>query len=481
MMPTTVPTAEQSLRTPGQQRSGWALWIAFAALFLFDVVRRVGCLGTGPQLSGYDDIDYWLKAGYLVHGDWQEWNSAVITRTPGYLALIALFRWLFGAHGLLALFAVQHLLGIATSLMAAATTYAITRNRWGALLTYALSTTALGLCLYGNKIMTEVPFTFLLVLEFALLVWGYRRGDLRILAACGLAAGCCTLVRPVAELLIVPQVCCLLLFTGWPVRRRIGTATVISVACLATVGPWCVRNALAYHTRPFLTHLLGRAIWIVCFVPGYGPYEPTLDPEAEQRVEAIIQHDGIHHPFHYTQLLCEQLMAKGYNECDADQLMADACKERIRQSPGPYLAGCLKRLGGYFWNGAYFAVHNSPDQALAQLNADTLPSWRWPVAAEAFESLSRWVYRPRLRSWGDRLYLVSFFVLSLLALGKPESRWIVLIVATVLYFAVVTVAVNEPEYRYRMVTEPLMDCGIGVGVSLLLMPDKKRFVYQPEA
>ena len=169
-----------------------------------------------------------------------------LNRTPGYPALVAGLYALFGER--------LAVLGVASALLSTATIGLLfllarklggERAAWGAALLLALEP---GSFRYGLVALTEVPFTFLLLVGTLLLLRAgepTRRGVLLALAG-GIALACATLVRPLLYYFLPALV--LLLPVVMP-RWRSGRMLAAFLApVLLLVGGWQLRNQLRAGT-----------------------------------------------------------------------------------------------------------------------------------------------------------------------------------------------------------------------------------------
>jgi 4-amino-4-deoxy-L-arabinose transferase-like glycosyltransferase len=104
-----------------------------------------------------------------------------------------------------------------------------------------------------GALMSEGLYTLLFaaILYVALLFWDRR--DLRLGALLGVLIGLTALTRSEA-LALLPLL-------AWPLalalegrRRRIALVAVSSVACLAVLAPWVIRNTSAFHTPTFISN-----------------------------------------------------------------------------------------------------------------------------------------------------------------------------------------------------------------------------------
>ncbi|MDO8941697.1 MAG: hypothetical protein Q7U75_00860, partial [Desulfobacterales bacterium] len=146
----------------------------------------------------------------------------------------------------------------------------------------------------------------------------------------------------------------------------------------------------------------------------------------------------------------------GQSDAAADALMLQASHDGILASPGRFAArGLVRQID--FWRSVY-----SPDQALYA--AETVPGAEPPAGQSAWENGSAIALRGKLLSAapsGTLLFVELTSLLALLGLSgllilPGSQRTGLVLLALVASLAVLTAALELPNYRYRMVLEPLL-------------------------
>ena len=237
--------------------------------WLYDVeVKRAGYLP--PQWladSGYppDAQEYWMLGDALAHrgeflldsGDVERlgtnpgWKLRVVPepqpevfRTPGYPALIAAAKGIFGPARMVspfpAILALQVLLGAGTAIWVYAIARKLASHRVGLLAMAAQAITPVSVAHVG-WILSEVSYTFIFTAAVWLLVGHLRKGGWWRLILAGLVMGGACYFRPTGVAISLVVAAMLLIVGGkrrW--RRGLSFATVVG-ACLA---PWFVRNGV---------------------------------------------------------------------------------------------------------------------------------------------------------------------------------------------------------------------------------------------
>jgi len=228
------------------------------------VVRIVGCcwwqfrLPEGVAFGFPDSESYWSLASRVAAGEPFEFgpDRARVFRTPGYPVLLAV------------LFQVRpqppvmwaRLLGAA---LGAASVGGVIWIGWrlfdarAALLAGLAAAVYPGAVAVSALVLTETPFTALMLLQLALWIEALRgesRGRrLACATAAGVVAGVATLVRP-SWLLFTPLAVVLSIGCGGERKRHLAMGAAMVAALLVTMTPWWIRNG-RLTGRPVLTTL----------------------------------------------------------------------------------------------------------------------------------------------------------------------------------------------------------------------------------
>jgi len=232
-----------------------ALWTALA----FAV--RVGAgvcwqshLPGGVRFGFGDSESYWNLAEAIVQGAPYAYRpaQALVFRTPGYpLLLAALFR-LWGPSMVAARVA-----SAASGALAVGGLYWLGQrlfDRPAARLAAAAAALYPGHVLLGAVILSEAPFSAVMLLEIACWLDAWRaespRRAIGLYLATGVAAGVATLIRP-SWLLFTPLALAVGVVFGRPHRRHLMAAPIVLAACGLVMLPWWIRNArLTGHFVP---------------------------------------------------------------------------------------------------------------------------------------------------------------------------------------------------------------------------------------
>jgi hypothetical protein len=354
-----------------------------------------------------DSFTYLEPARNLIRGlGFINANGLIETlRTPGYPLLLAGF-----GLRIVPVIVFQHLLNVA---LAVALYLFVTRRLGdrvvaiGAAILFAIDTPTLH---YANKILTETLFTALLFIVFALVVYA------RKLPLAGVLTGVLVLIRPVAIAYFVVVALCLL------VRRvRLRTIAIYVALALALPVGWSLRNL--HHTGVFTISSISGINLLTYRAAGALAIEDDGDFDADLADEmqglADSADDEIQTRLHIpdAEELPDAVRGKYYSEIGWRVL---------RQHPR---GAALLTLRGLLVN-----VFDS----------------RW----EGLEIVSRFptdVVRRSLDAYTAALFV--FAVIGATALWKRDRDLATMIIATVIYFLLIS-AGGEAESRFRVPVIP---------------------------
>lgn len=208
----------------------------------------------------WDEKDYnALATNLATSGEYKLTPDGILlsTRPPLYPALLAATYKLFGLES----FGVVRLLQAALSLVTVVLVFGICCKvcdkrtaKWAAgLLCFYPS-----LLIYNNLILTEVLFTFLLVLTCYLIVVSLQRNSLLLVGLAGITLGLAALTRSVVWM--APPFLAGFLLITWPgvwSRRLLASASLV-VLFAVTIAPWSVRNTRLQQTFVGIDVMGGR-------------------------------------------------------------------------------------------------------------------------------------------------------------------------------------------------------------------------------
>lgn len=344
----TLPQA----RTPARARAIFA-WFPHAAplgfVLLAGLAVRVALASSGPVLLMGDSETYLGPAIDLERGAGFE---LALKRTPGYPLLLAA---VLGAAGedLFAVTAVQHALGLLTATVAYLLASAL-GGRAAGLLAGLATALAGSLLLYERSVMTETLFASLLTASVAALVAAARRPGWVWPVVAGLAIGAATLVRPVAQALLLLAPVALLLSPAGGWRRVLLGTVLVAFGYGLVLAPWTIRGTLSsdgVSVGALGQTLVGRTArhdrrdpatdsGFVFFDPARDADDPDQARLAARKVLQEAANNGSSGRAVHTRLRRDL----GLSEQETDRLMRDLALEAIARRPGYYVSGTVQRF-----------------------------------------------------------------------------------------------------------------------------------------
>lgn len=261
--------------------------VVLGAILAVALVLRVAWVLYAARLPGgglHDPNFYYLYGEQLARGNGYRLldHGATAYYPPGYPFSLVPFFWL-AIHTPLhelrnVVVGVVATTNIVWSLVTIALAFLIARRVAGRSLAGYVAAAALAL--WPNLIfhtavaLTETLFLMLLLIVVWLVVsapWGGGRWETWRVLAIGVVLGAATLVRPVT-IPLFPALLVVLLVArvGW--RRAIGTTALVTVAAMAVLAPWVIRNAVVMHQVTLSTNT-GDNLCMSRRVGGSGSFE----------------------------------------------------------------------------------------------------------------------------------------------------------------------------------------------------------------
>lgn len=208
----------------------------------------------------WDEKDYNALATNLVtSGEYKLTPDGILlsARPPLYPALLAVTYEVFGLESFGAVRLFQAILSLATVVVLYGMCCRVCDTRtakWAAgLLCFYPS-----LLIYNNLILTEVLFTFLLVLTCYLIIISLQCDSVLTIGLAGIALGLAAMTRSVVWM--APPLLAAFLLVTWPGdwRRRLLASVSLVVLFAVTIAPWSVRNTRLQQTFVGIDVMGGR-------------------------------------------------------------------------------------------------------------------------------------------------------------------------------------------------------------------------------
>jgi hypothetical protein len=420
-------------------------------LILGALLVRLAFFSSAPPLLNPDSAGYYAPARNLVFGDGFDLG---LRRTPTYPLFIAGVVTFVG-EDLQALVTVQHAI---FGPLLVTLTYLLGRlltSRIAAAIAAGVVGISGPLLLYEHYVMTEIPFSILLLGVLSAAVIAVRRSSIGWAAVAGLLFGALILCRPSGQIL-VPILAGMLLLMPGPWTRRVQAVLVLAICTALVVVPW-----MAYNWRTqgvFAVAGSGRFLLARTLKMDPGGFTFDLPPgvvEDGRRAAArrIVQQEAAKtRPGSVAQRFRDELEL---SDAEAYPLMQSFAIEAIRNRPVYFATSTIEA----FWEimvgepidvrreGVPVADADFERRARAALRKPVYPL----VAPRAQAILS--IYDPP--RFGV-LVPILFAVGTVICAFRRELRWLLLPALVTLALVGGSAGLVGGELRYRIPQDPLI-------------------------
>jgi len=421
------------------------------------------CVADLPPRWG-DAEFYWRLGAQVAAGDVWMTRDPVAFRTPGYPWLLGALQAAFGDAAARIAVTLQYFTVGCTTLVTGWWTWRLSGRPWLAVVALSICAISAARAGYASVMLTETLFTLALAIAVYLMTLPRGFDDPRVVLAFSLCWFAAWLLRPAAAALApawIAAVACHVAARNESSRWKAAVAPLLITAGmgLLVLGPWVARNAWLFG-RPKLTIFLGRELWGATFKAGAMAPPPLPDSAEGRRVAKLVEAPE---ELGNNWIVSHALTSSGLSDVEADDLMRQVAWQAIRAHP----VRCAAR-GGWravdFWRAVY-----SRSQAFGEELVEL-----GDPAADDSRSFCRRVRDGWLsQTWESRLLTTE--LASLAALVGVLGLWLnprtwragFILAATAAGFALVTATVEHPNYRYRMVLEPMLLVGGTVGWQVL--------------
>ena len=442
-------------------------WIVAAALLLLEIGKLALLESAGPAPLRDDAAIYWGLGTQVAQGDVWMTENPIGYRTPGYPWLLGALQAVCGDSSWRVVSVLQYAAVALTTGLTGWWVLQLSGSIWLVNLALAVRCLSLASASYASVMMTEswyVPL-FLATLMVATsyreaAVWK-RWGGMGVLWALAL------LIRP-ANAGMVPVLGLAAVVEAWPVAgwparfkafgQRCGLLAVIG---LALIGPWCLRN-LRIFGQPNPVIFVGREVWMSIYGPGrpVGPMLPK-SPEAH-RIWSALEQAGHLDDWRINWSVSHALTSQGASDAEADNLMKQVAWQGFRSDSVRAVVRSLWRQVD-LWRTCYarhLALYGD------DVSTETSPAGQVPWGTPELRAR-----RAHLLDHAPENFLLVielgsllglFGTLGLLTLPRTWQRG-VLLTATLASMGLLSGALDIPNYRLRMILEPVLITGGVVG------------------
>ena len=422
-----------------------------------------------------DARGYWEHSSLVMQGDVLMQGTAIAYRTPAYPWFLALARLISGSS-LLFIAIFQGAFYLASVWMAAVLASRISRHSSAKVFTLLVMLPAVSALTYVSATLTETYFVFLLMLNL-ITVSDYTKYETKTRAVLvGFTFGLTLLTRPVVLLIWVAHIVFALLIhmrrklrhgnhVQVPLSQHIKNMLLAGIVVVVMVAPWVGRN-YAMFGKPFLTEFLGRNLWIVAFQGGSGAglkMPNTVDAkELKERLTSATDGSWQSTKWRRTWTVSDLLTKSGLDDAETDRLMKQVAFDAMEQDPPTVRYKSVRRIVN-FWR---CPATNLPSPSAETENAATPQTWT--IGQRGIRYVNKWKsLRISQSVWLNTVLMATIFAAVFFLLWywptRPFGIWILLMLA---YFCVLTGLVEIPDYRYRLVVEPIAGMAIGAVLAI---------------
>lgn len=248
-------------------------WVLIIILVIAIFLRLSFLFLLNPPLIWIDSSDYHQAAVSLIQGNGYSLEAGVpfANREPGYsLFFLAPIYFLFGQS----IFAVQ-IIQIILSLIIIWLIFRLAKKYFSqkaAVIAALFFAFYPPLIAYSNEILTEIPFTFLLILTIFLIIKAFENDSLKLFILSGIFLGIATLTRFIAVFLPIFLLPFFYFFSkDW--RKTIKYFLSITIVLIIFIFPWLLRNYLIFDTFIFGRLTSGEIFWSGSYIPWDGEWK----------------------------------------------------------------------------------------------------------------------------------------------------------------------------------------------------------------
>ncbi|TET18309.1 MAG: glycosyltransferase family 39 protein [Candidatus Cloacimonadota bacterium] len=453
--------------------------IIFRLIFALPVFATIEkAIGPGSDAKNYIVLAKHLieKQEFSVYPEETGYREAA--RTPGY-PLFIVFSFLLSGARIWSVILLQCFLDACIAVLVFSIALLLFQNVTSALLAGILYTVHPHQSLYTTQILSEILFTFFIVISLASFIFFLKKNTKVFLAFSGIFLGIATLTRPISFYFFIPIL--FILFLAF--RKKIRTIAIQSIIFLVSfflvLTPWYVRNYSTYR-RIFLSTIGNWNIGYYNAAFVIASKERMNLREAQSIIEeAVKKRYGISND-DYTYAsdnpeICAQIASYGF--------------EVIRKNPGRYavlhMIGFLHTFVPMEYTFLYKLLGKQGIERVGETTAISKA-----VISDTFRgrfaSMFRTIMNERFRKfpwWFTTIWFAfSLFQLLIYFLAlrgfahfwKQQKILFLFFLLTIIYFAILPGPVGDA--RFRVPIEPILVllAGAGLASKKASEPEKRR-------
>ena len=448
-------------------------------MLLLVIAAKTGAiLLKGPVPIERDAFGYWQLSAAVMEGDLLMFQEPIAYRTPVYPWFLAILRLLSGPRTLQALAIMQGLFSLGSLVIAASIAKRITKLPKAFPLTLLVCIPAVSSLVFDAAVLSESLFVFVFMLNLLAIMDYAKYGTATRAAWVGVTFAVTLLTRPIVILIWIPHLFFLILIhlrkngrlrslsmTTILFRGRVYHTMLAAVVVAACISPWLIRNQVLFD-NPSLTEFVGRNAWVVTFKHGSGAGLDMPSSKTAQELTKRLDHVDAADQWKETWQVSNALVRSGLNDADADRLMKQVALEAVQTDSKFFAFKAFRRVVNY-WR---CAATDLPPQGPSAGPFHGQQTWQYsiPVVDWALK------YRMSQSVMLNTLLLSGLaFSVVLLIVNYPTRPYGIWIASMLAYFSLVTGILEIPDYRYRIVVEPLVALTFGSAFAILMSRQRK--------
>jgi len=370
-------------------------------------------------------------------------------KTPGYSLIIAFIYFIFAAKPWIVLF-LQLFLDTGIVIIVYFIAKEIFKSPQISLIAAFLYSISFLSAYYSVKLLTEIPFTFVLTLGILILIKGLKKDKPLYFALTGLLIGLTPLIRTIAQYFPLVLIFVLML-TDNTLIRKLRNIAILLILFVVAISPWQFRNLQVYGHYS-LSNVAGQVLLAWNVAAAKAEAENINRYEAEARLIGNSL-DGITNPFERSKI--KKKIAVSY----------------ILRHPLQYAKYSLKGIVQMF-----LGTGRSGISDLFGIEIEPRPFGYEPLADTAYRVIRSWDNElPTIILFIKQIIEYLFLIIGLVIMCmKDKKLFLLLLVMTIFYFVALTGPVGYSRYRIPIIPFYLIISAVGIFETFKFAKNKIR-------
>jgi hypothetical protein len=441
-----------------------AITFFFLAALITDMFLHLMVFSFGPFPLYKDSRGYWYLAGAIAGGDVSLTHTAGVVanyayRTPGYPVFLFFFQSLFGRYAMAAAVFTQHSLQIIISGIIIFVIWRTTRSKSACLAGYIIWLFFWARMSFANMLVSETLFSLMLTLLLAMIIELVRKPDRWPAFAVGIVTGLAMIIRPIGQIALFSSLLGLTVAPkeGWTaLGKKLVPFALIVLGTGIVVGPWVLRNEALYNDL-FVSKFVGRSLWNSCFSESGADLRFSKDGVVGKSVDEIVSKGGNKRSMW---VVAGSLRERGFSEIESDDLMKRYCINAIEKEPLRFFRSVVRRYAQIWYTTGTVLVTKDSEWLQGEMLDQV--GWHWEKLADMYRALIRKVYVKKAILYA-LIALMTHLSILFMVIDKRIRPIGIVIGSFLISVTLVSVVVEIPLYRFRMVLEPVIVIALVLG------------------